>query len=224
MPLQDDLESTVNSLFGAYSASTLAIPSNKGNLYELYLYLLLCTHISHISGRLRFVNPTGIFRFRCSPGPINIRDFSYAEFMKNSDVYELRNGIEIEGFNMHHELDIIIFKGTQPNNLKPCHINTTIIWAIECKNHKEISSLKGESRKFLGAVTDLSASAHSSAGCMHCGHSFEPFFATPVNATINNKTRIFLNSYGLNPEFDLRPYTRVEGNFIRKVVDMYVTL
>lgn len=220
MSLQKDLENSVQGLFKNYSQSPLTLPNNKGNLYELYLYLLIYQSLARVSNT-RIINPGGGFRFRCSPGKINNRTFSYVSFTKNNRSYELRNGIEVIGINMFHEMDIIIFRGRQQDNNRPSRNQRNIIWAIECKNHSKLNSLKGEVRKFLGAITDLSLIDHGSAGCIHCGVGFVPYFATPLNAKTTHRYRVYLNNYGLNPLFNLKPNSSEEQDFINSVIDLY---
>lgn len=222
MPLQTDIENSIIGIFNNYIQNPLTLPSNKGNLYELYIFLLIYDTINRISlNGANIINPNNTFVYRCSPGLVSNGRFSYITFTKNNQIYELRNGIEIIGINMYHEIDVLIFRNQQTNNNRPAKNKNEIVWAIECKNHSKISSLKGEVRKFLGAVTDLTQTNHSMAGCIHCGIGFTPIFTTPLNSLTNLSYLVFLNNYSLNPIFNLKPNSIEEQDFITKIEELY---
>jgi hypothetical protein len=223
MPLQADLEAKIKTIYATYSASSIAIPSNKGNVYELYVFLLTFDTISNLNPTTAIQSPGASFSFRCSPGKIDNSRFSYVTFTKNGTDYELRNGIEVIGHNMYHEIDVSIFIGTQTDQKRPNQ--SALKLSVECKNHAKLGPLKGESRKYLGCITDLcNALHHATAGCITCGIPFDAGFATPVSAPSSHKYYRYLNSYSLNPMFDLRPYTSTATDFINYITQIYNSL
>lgn len=227
MTIDQQIEDSIFNIFSSVTTSTYNKPTNKGNVYELYLFILIYKTLKRISGnRTTINNPQGLssFIFRNSPGLISNNRFSYATVTKNGNLFELRNGIEIVGINMYHEMDLILFRNNQIDNSRPDKSNGEIVFVVECKNHGSISSLKGEVRKFLGAITDLADHNHSGAGCLHCGVSPKPFFVTPLNAPTNHKYRTYASNYGLNPQFNLRPSTTEEQFFITEIENMYRSL
>lgn len=220
MPLQKDLERSVNRIFSSFSSSSVAIPSSKGTLYELYLFLISYQTIQGLNNTTRIVSPGGFFKFRSSPGVIKNSQFTYITFTKNGITYELRNGIEVNGYNMYHEIDIAIFSNRQTNNSRPNKSN--LLFSVECKNHAKISSLKGEVRKYLGCITDLASGNHNgNAGCLHCGIGIEPVFATPLNVLTNHDYYNYLINYGLNPKFSLKPNSNGETRYIQDLTNFY---
>jgi hypothetical protein len=222
MTLNNSLRDNVVQIFSNTLQKNYTLPSNKGNLYELYLFLLTFKILKRINSSTKIISPNNKFRFRCSPGIVKNENFSYIEFKKNGKTYELRNGIEVQGVNLYHEADIAIFRGKQLNNSRPPRANLSL--CIECKNHSKIGSLKGEVRKFLGVVTDLAREEHDKAGCLHCGIGFHPFFATPVNAIASHPYSVFLKNYSINPFFSLKPNSLVEKKYEKYIKDIYILL
>lgn len=222
MALQTDLEREAKNIFSAYSSASLPLPSNKGNLYELYIFLLAFDTIHGLNPAATIKSPTTGFTFRCSPGKIENNKFSFAEFDRNGVTYQLRNGIEVTGHNMYHEIDVGIYEGTQTNKSRPGR--SILKLSIECKNHARLSSIKGESRKYLGCITDLTHATHGTAGCIVCGIGFDASFATPLIVTSSNRYYKYLQSYTLNPMFDLAPGTSCESAFKRYITSVYHSL
>jgi len=218
MDLQNDLQRVVSSAF----ASPVAFPSNKGNLYELYIFILLYRTIKQLNPTTSIQSPSSGFAFRCNPGVIDNSRFSFITFTKFDQIFEIRNGIQVIGHNMHHEIDVSIFSNTQANNSRPQ--KTDLKLAIECKNHSTVSSLKGELRKYLGCITDLCHVAHGSAGCIMCGVGFEACFATPLLPPGLSQGLTFLDSYGLNSGFDVKPHSSHETVFIDYITLLYHSL
>ncbi|WP_276380174.1 hypothetical protein [Flavobacterium sp. H4147] len=225
MDLQTEIENCIKKLFSIGTSSVYTLPTNKGNLYELYLYLLIFETLKNVSGNnATIINPNGssTFKFRTSPGIVKNSKFSYAVILKGSKKFELRNGIEIIGININHEMDILLLENQQIDNVRPNKLKGELVFALECKNHSALSSLKGEVRKFLGAITDLTSFDHNLAGCIHCGIGFKPYFTTPLNNShANNSLMNYANNYGLNPKFNLYPGSIEESNFIGEIQTLY---
>lgn len=223
MPLQTDLENEIKNIYASYTSTSIALPNNKGNLYELYIFLLAYQTIAGLNSSTAIISPGTSLAFRCSPGKIDNATFSYVTFTKGGNDYELRNGIEVIGHNMFHEIDVSIFEGGQADKTRPRR--HALKMSVECKNHSKLSSLKGESRKYLGCITDLCSGVHNAtAGCINCGIGFSVGFATPLSAPATNKYFKYLTSYTLNPMFDLRPSTSAVGDFVNYITQVYNSL
>ena len=120
---------------------------------------------------------------------------------------------------MHHEVDISIFENNQANNSRPN--KRDLRFAVECKNHAKLSSLKGETRKYLGLIADLAIGAHGNAGCIHCGIGFLAYFATPLNAISNHTYLKYLTNYHLISSFGFAPNKGGEKRFIKQLKVFY---
>lgn len=208
--MTDDFFSKISSI------SSYASISNDGNKYELYIYT-----IAHKALSANFtLNPKGlngsVFKFRCSPGKVDNK-YSYFSFGD----YELRNGIEVIGHILEHEIDVCVIENPKALDLfRPD--KDDLLLALECKSYSSASSLKGECRKNLGAISDLSEkgqtlNGHVDVGCMHLGFSFHKVFVTNVPKTQGIKLQNFLRNYDLNPKFGVIPHSLAQNALNKEI-------
>jgi hypothetical protein len=215
MPIQ----TAIRNYFAALATvTTYSNPSSNGNKYELYVYCLTHDGLSrNFTLTPKALAAGGSFLFKCSPGPIN-NSYSYFEFTTNKGICELRNGIEIQGHSMYHETDIsVLFSGipwitgNRPTALK-------LMLALECKFYSNASSLKGESRKYLGAMVDLCrvplAIPVSNTGIIHIGFSFFRSFVSNVSSASRTDIQTFISDYILFPRFGVVPAATEESNLV----------
>ncbi|SDE86819.1 hypothetical protein SAMN05216464_110118 [Mucilaginibacter pineti] len=219
MALPDNVQGSITAFFSALSAiSTYTDVSSGGNKYELYVYSLVHKALSkNFELFPEGLSSAGEFKFKCSPTPIS-ENFSYFTFIvPGRNLYELRNGIEVKGHAMEHEMDIAVFNRANFNHGEyPNHSDLAL--SLECKFYDSASALKGEVRKYLGAISDLSKFAEPIglphlAGCMHLKHEFFKAFVTNVARSSRTDLQDFLSSYSLNPKFGISPGTTEEQSF-----------
>ncbi len=196
-------------------------PRSAGHLYECYVYTLICRGAASQKLTLR---PTNLirrrFRFRASPGTLSSQ-YSWFEVDKGNKTFEVQSGIEYVGHTpMYHEMDVSVLpQQTAHQNTRPAYSDLLI--STECKLYDSNSGLKGEVRKHVGTVIDLSHTAHHlqsgkgtvPAGCIHCGLSFAPAFVT--NQVARADLLGFLQAYGLNPVFETLPRAPGERALLR---------
>ena len=224
MALSVNLENAIKNFFSQLSAvnSYLPIKSN-GNRYELYIYSLvhkaLSANFKLIPQQLEA--GTNKFVFKCSPTFIN--NSSYFSFgVKDGKNYELRNGVEVLGHAMHHEVDISVFNrdnyhfGDYPDRLE-------LKLGLECKYYSSANALKGEIRKYLGAMSDLSTYSEMTkgpykAGCIHFEHGFFRGFVTNINSSIRTDLQDFVQSYNLYPKFGVVAGSAEETNLNNSII------
>jgi hypothetical protein len=212
MALSISVDQAIDKFFAHLKGTSGYLPVKApGNRYELFIYSLVHNALSkYHTLKPEGLSATGQFRFKASPTFIN-NSFSYFSFNGMSRTnYELRNGIEVKGHALEHEIDVCIFNKVHPHGEYPLY--STLIFGLECKFYKDASSLKGEARKFLGAMSDLSADSDlikgpQPAGCAHFGFSFFRAFVTNVSSTRRTRLQDFLSSYHLYPKFGIEPGT-----------------
>ena len=225
MPLPPGVQQAARNYFSKLtSVNRYSNISSDGNKYELYVYCL--THQA-LSSNFR-LSPQSLdggnrFIFKCSPGPINI-SYSYFEFVDSKgNTCELRNGIEVQGYALDHEIDVCVFI-KDPGlgyNSRPNH--TCLRLSLECKMYNKASGLKGEARKFLGAMSDFSSKAKmphkgtKNVGSVHLGFSFFRSFVTNVSSNLRQDIQDFLAAYVLYPQFGVVPITVEELDFITRI-------
>lgn len=223
MPIPVAITNAINNYLTALAGiSTYCNISSDGNKYELYVYCLthdaLARNFTLVPQSL---NGT-IFKFKCSPGPIN-NTYSYFEINATKGIHELRNGIEIQGHSMYHEMDICILTSITSwvNGNRPASINLMV--ALECKFYSNASGLKGEARKYLGAMVDLSRiplvipSFLRPVGIMNLNQSFFKAFVTNVSSALRNDIQNFISDYFLYPRFGVLPYTSEENDLVNAI-------
>ncbi len=225
MPIPPVVATAINQFFTTLAPVTLGrVISGDGNKYELYVYSVVYKALKRRFPAITVqgLDAGGRFIFRCSPGIIRA-GYSYFTFSnKKGQVFELRNGIEIHGHVMEHEMDVLVVEKNIPGygpNPTTCH---ALRLALECKFYADNSSLKGEVRKFLGAMTDLSQTAQvimesfPAAGEIHSGQAFFKSFITNKSAELNTRLERFVYAHGLWPLFDMLP-TGVEDTLYDRV-------
>lgn len=207
-----ELERLVRHFFRRQASVRAVIPGTAGNLYEIYVYSVVCQAAVQAGLSLRLHGGVaGTFSFRCSPGVVS-NNFSYFSFHGGSgDVYEIRNGIELRGHSkMRHESDICVLRRPARSS-QPAGTYEDIVLAIECKCYTSPARLKAEVRKNLGMVQDWSQSSHASQGsgkqqgCIHCGLGFRSLFVTNVRRDQRQDIQQYLETYDLNPRFGMNP-------------------
>lgn len=229
---RNDLERTVRQFFIRHSAARLCVPRNTGNLYELYVYTVVCKAAVQAGfAVVSVMNNPHEFHFRCSPGPVNSA-FSYF-LLTNSKggTYQLRNGIEVRGHSMmRHEADIALFRVPSPDST-PLALFNELVLTVECKCYSAAAHLKGEVRKGVGMVQDWSSTAHIAnmssnrhpQGCIHCGLDFLPSFATNIRRGCRPDIEQYLAVYDLGPSFGLAPNSRGEMAFRNRIAQYLTT-
>ncbi len=226
-----ELRRTIRRFFRRYSAARVSFPRATGNLYELFVYTLVCDSVRQVGRALKLCTPvTGEFHFRSSPGVIN-NAFSYYSFSGPSGHdYQIRNGIEVYGHSkMRHESDIAIFR-VLARGRNPQGVHTELVLTIECKCYSTPSRLKSEARKNVGMVQDWSRRAHPSKtgrkaqGCIHCGLDFLPRFVTNVRQGQRLDIEQYLEAYDLGPEFGVIPHSKAVNRFKRVIMKHILSL
>lgn len=226
-----ELQRRIRRFFRRYSGARVNFPRATGNLYELFVYTLVCESIQQANCTLQLHTPVpGEFHFRCSPGAIT-NTYSYYSFDGPSGrKYQLRNGIEVYGHStMRHETDIALFR-ISSGSTDPQGLHTELVLSIECKCYSSASSLKSEARKNAGMVQDWSLKAHSSKvsgnpqGCIHCGLDFMPIFVTNVRQGQRLDIERYLEAYDLRPTFSILPSAASVTQFRNSLAQHVATL
>jgi hypothetical protein len=187
--------------------------SNKGNLYESFIYLEACAAARRNGFGVNLISFGGTFIFRASPGNLG-GNYGYANLTSPQGTpYQLHNGIEVIGHSgMLHEADILLLSNwNHPVTIRkpPTPLSVT----IECKKYASAPRLKGEARKAVGMITDWAQASHPSRlsrsrspsalqqGCLHCGKEFKAIFATSVRQGLRTDIEDFLTAYDVTPCF-----------------------
>ena len=184
-------------------ASSLLPVTGKGNRYELYTYLCIAEVIKATASSFDIKNPGGgpTFQFKCSPTAVS-NAYSYCIFQQNGRHYELRNGIEYEGHQMRHEIDIAIstklMPGTYPHPRE-------LRFAVECKYFADVNGLKGQLRGLVGGVLDLSPLDPTRPDCLLIGAGFQSHFSCQHSTHKRPDFIDFLLSYRVTPLFNFHP-------------------
>lgn len=196
----------VQRLFGALAIAPdpLAIPGGKGGRYELYTYFFMAEQLKHASRNLQVKNPgTGHkFLFKGRPSHAS-NDYSYCTFTnKAGKLFDLRNGVEYQGHNMKHEIDIAV---STPLAHRQVPTEKELRFAVECKYFAEQNGFKGQFRSQVGAITDLTHMHHRGTGCLIFGTRFQTYFASHHPFTTHREFNQYLLSYHITPLFDFHP-------------------
>jgi len=216
--------------FRRFASAQVSIPKSSGNVYELFVYTLVCRAIDKAGHTVQFLSPaTGKFPFRSSPGRVS-NNWGYCAFPGKHGRYELRNGVEILGHSqMRHESDMAIFR-VSPNYPNALGTQAELILTIECKHYATAAKLKAEARKNLGMVQDWSRTVHPSKrssspqGCIHCGLHFQPLFVTNVSSQLRPDIEGYLEAYDLEPCFGIAPYSQEASAFVVKLTQLLQVL
>lgn len=215
----------VRNVFSTLSSvpTPLTIPGGKGGRYELYTYLFVAEQLLHESGNLRVVNPplSSEFRFKGRPSHAS-NDYSYCTFTNIAGVHhELRNGVEYQGHNMKHEVDIAVSTALLH---KQVPTEQELRFAVECKYFAEQNGFKGQFRSQVGAIIDLTDGHHGGTGCLVDGTRFKAYFASHHPFSTHKEFSKYLLSYCITPLFDFHPRGKSRRMARRLVHDCYAGL
>jgi hypothetical protein len=167
MPLRPTLLSDIQSVLGSALPTALTTSSAAGDLYEAYLFALVCQAAKGEGGTVNFrsrglSNPS-IFIFRTSPGCISSTnsDYGYARIsFQNKPALEEHVGVRIAGASqVLHECDVcVLFQDeadlcrNSAGNLAPRAAK--VIISVEAKFYDNSLGL-GLGRGFLGFTLDV---------------------------------------------------------------------
>lgn len=194
----------VRLAFRALAPSSTLIPvTGKGNRYELYTYLCIAENIKAVTPRFAIKNPGGgtSFRFKCRPTAVS-DDYSFCAFHINTRDYELRNGIEYDGHQMRHEVDVAI---STPLTHGAYALPSQLRFAVECKYFADLNGLKGQLRGLVGGILDLSPYDAVRKDCLLIGGGFQSHFACQHHYHRRFDFLDYLTSYNVAPLFDFHP-------------------
>lgn len=146
--------------------------------YEAYLFGLCLRAVREIGAVpvLRgIIGPPHPFVFRGAPGQIHsrARNYGYADFMLNNEVFEIHAGVEFRGTSgMTHELDVCIMRGADADRCRGEPDDPTaasLIAGWECKFYAG-NLEKGLGRAFVGLIDDLGTNIRLSGLCSNAVH------------------------------------------------------
>lgn len=226
MAIPVGVTTAIRSYFSALrSISSWSNIKSDGNKYELYVYCL--THDALTRNFTLTVRSLdrGKFKFKCGTGPIN-NYYSYFEFNDlNGNVYELRNGIDITGYALEHEVDVCVLIRDSNLGYSQYPSHHCLKMALECQLYSNPNNLKGEARKYLGLMSDMSSVAQvppnstTNVGCVHLGFNFFRSFVTNIPSNLRQDIQNFLSAYALYPQFGVMPMSLEELDFIDRIED-----
>lgn len=169
MALRPNLLNDIQSVLGLALATSLNALSDASDLYEAYLFSLICQAALEEGGTVKFrsignADPT-TFIFRTSPGYIGSmnKDYGYAtiEFY-NKPPIEAHVGVRVAGASkVLHECDVCVLPKDEADLCRSVSGNVAprgakIIISIEAKFYNSSLGL-GLGRGFLGFTMDVSA-------------------------------------------------------------------
>ena len=169
MPLRPDLLNDIQTVLGSALPMTLTTSSAASDIYEAYLFSLVCQAARDQGGTVEFrsiesANPN-TFIIRTSPGYISStnKDYGYAiiEF-QNKPILEAHVGIRIAGASqVLHECDICVLMQDEADLCRNSGGNVApraakVIISVEAKFYDSSLGL-GLGRGFLGFTMDVSA-------------------------------------------------------------------
>jgi hypothetical protein len=218
------IKTAIRNYFAALTnVSSNSNPKSTGNMYELYVYCLTHDGLSkNFTLTPKALDVGGRFKFKCSPGPIN-NSFSYFEIKANTGTHELRNGIEIQGHSMYHEIDVCVLSVPRPWQTGDRPTSTNLMVAFECKYYSNANSLKGEVRKYLGVMIDLGRYKLPpifSVKSVTIGYSFFRSFVSNVSSSSRTDIQSFISDYCLFPRFGVVP-AAVEENDLVVAIELH---
>jgi hypothetical protein len=169
MPLRPELLNEISTLLGQSLVPSLTSSSDASDLYEAYIFTLICQAAIEEGANVEFhsitdINPA-IFVFRTSPGYIGsaTKDYGYALItFQNKPLLEAHVGVRVTGTSqVLHECDICVLLHDEADLCRNSLENvapraTKVIISVEAKFY--INSLGlGLGRAFLGFTMDVSA-------------------------------------------------------------------
>lgn len=178
---------TLSDLEGAIDA-LLAHPLGVGQYrlvrrveekaYEAYLFGLCLRAVRELRvfPVLRGISgPPNPFVFRGAPGQIHsrARNYGYADFALNSEIFEIHAGVEFCGTSgMTHELDVCIMRGADADRCRREPDDPTaasLIAGWECKFYAG-NLQKGLGRAYVGLIDDMGTNIRLSGLCSNAVH------------------------------------------------------
>lgn len=169
MPLRPALLNDIQAVLGAALPASLTASSDASDLYEAYLFSLICQAARDEGGTVEFrsiesPNPTA-FIFRTSPGYISStnRDYGYSTIeFQNKPLLEAHVGVRVTGASqVLHECDICVLLQDEADLCRNSGGNVApraakVIISIEAKFYDSSLGLS-LGRGFLGFTMDVSA-------------------------------------------------------------------
>ncbi len=169
MPVRSDLLADIQAILGSALPASLTSTSAANDLYEAYLFSLVCQAARDEGATVKFrsimsINPI-IFIFRTSPGYISSRyaDYGYAIIdFTNKPTLEAHVGVRVSGASqVLHECDICVLLGDESDLCRNTGGSIApraakVIISIEAKFYDSSLGL-GLGRSFLGFTMDVSA-------------------------------------------------------------------
>lgn len=169
MALRPNLMNDIQSVIGSALATSLNTLSDASDLYEAYLFSLICQAATEEGGAVQFQSIgnayPSLFVFRTSPGYIGStnKDYGYASIeFPNKPPLEAHVGVRIAGAShVLHECDICVLFKDEAELCRSSSVNVAprgskIIISIEAKFYSSSLGL-GLGRGFLGFTMDVSA-------------------------------------------------------------------
>jgi hypothetical protein len=169
MPIRSDLLKDIQTILGSTLPTSLTSTSAANDLYEAYLFSLVCQAARDEGATVEFhsimsSNPS-TFIFRTSPGYISSRysDYGYAIIdFPEKPMLEAHVGVRVAGASqVLHECDICVLLGDEADLCRNSAGSVApraakVIISIEAKFYDSLLGL-GLGRDFLGFTMDVSA-------------------------------------------------------------------
>jgi hypothetical protein len=169
MPLRPSLLSEIRDLLGPSLIPSLTSSSDANDLYEAYLFTLICQAAIDKGAIVEFRNIGNVnqttFVFRTSPGYIGStnRNYGYALInFPNKPMLEAHVGVRVAGTSkVLHECDICVLLSDEAELCRNSLVNiapraSKVIISVEAKFYDSSLGL-GLGRAFLGFTMDVSA-------------------------------------------------------------------
>jgi hypothetical protein len=146
--------------------------------YEAYLFGLCLRAVRELGiiPVLRGIaSPPHPFVFRGAPGQIHsrARNYGYADFSLNGEIFEIHAGVEFRGTSgMTHELDVCIMRGADADRCRRAPDDPTaasLIAGWECKFYAG-NLQKGLGRAYVGLIDDMGTNIRLSGLCSNAMH------------------------------------------------------
>jgi hypothetical protein len=209
--LENAIDELLNNELGIRRYELIQKMEDKA--YEAYIFGLCLRAVRELEATpvLRGVNgPPNSFIFRGGPGKIysQARNYGYAEFRLNNQVFEIHSGVEFKGTSgMTHELDVCIMRGEDANKCRRQSFDpkaASIVGCWECKFYA--GSLKKEvGRAFVGLIDDMGSKMRLNGLCSNSDH-------------FQLRNRYFTLKGRPYPHFELTPLKpENENNFISMI-------
>jgi len=169
MPLRPKLLSDIQSVLGKALPTSLTAVSDASDLYEAYLFSLICQAARNEGGAVEFRSigsaTPATFVFRTSPGYIGStnKDYGYATIeFQNKPILEAHLGVRVTGASqVLHECDVCVLLQDEADLCRNSAGSVAprgakVIISIEAKFYDSSLGL-GLGRGFLGFTMDVPA-------------------------------------------------------------------